>query len=127
MTIGFPFVVYGYVYDSNSDLVGEGVTITATGDSATTDVTDSDSKYIINLMNYATSGGNVTMTCNYLGEKISSTFKVVVSDPGKNLDIILQEAVASNDIYVNTHHKYGNELYVFTPYDKESWCKTSDY
>ena len=76
MTLSFPYVVYGYVYDSNSDIIPS-VTVTATGDSPTTDISDSDGKYIINLMDYASSGGNVTMTCDYLGEKISSTFKVV--------------------------------------------------
>jgi len=127
MTLSFPFPVYGYVYDSNNQLVGAGATVTATGDTSGTDITDTDSKYIINLMDYASSGGTVTVTCDYLGETISSAFKLIVSNPGKNLNLILNEAINSNDIYLNTHHKYGNELFMFTPYNKESWCKTSDY
>ena len=125
--ISFPYPVWGHVYNSNNKLVGAGITITATGDTTNTDVTNADSKYIIDLMGYASSGGNVTIICNHLGETISSTFKLIVSNPGKNLDIVLMEAINAGDIYVNTHNLYGNELYINTPYNTELWCKTSDY
>jgi len=126
MTIGFPFPVWGYVYDSSGDLVDDGI-VTITGDSGVSDSVDSSGRYIINIMDYASSGDTITITGDCLGETYSSSFKIITSNPGKNLDINLQEAVNPNNIYINTHHKYGNELYIFTPYDTESWCKTSDY
>ena len=126
MTLSFPYVLYGYVYDSNGDII-EGATVNATGDTSTSDDTDSDGKYNMNLMNYASSGGTVTVTCEYEGEGTSSSFTLVITDPGKSLDLTLNEANDSNNIYLNTHKGYGNELYIFNSYEKEGHIKTSDY
>ena len=126
MTLSTPWVVYGYVYDSNGDFIS-GATVTATGDTATTDNSDNDGKYMMNLMAYASSGGTVTMTCSYYGEKITSPFTLVLSDPGKQEDLTLEEARNEGDIYLNTNYSYGNELYIFNNWIEEGHMKTSEY
>ena len=126
ISLAFPFITYGYVYDSNGDIL-EGSTVTLTGDSPVSDDTDSSGRYMTNLMAYASSGGTITVSANGLGETTTTSFKLVVSDPGKSLDLTLEEAIQTKDIHLNTYHSYGNELYIFTPSKKEGWCKTSDY
>jgi len=124
--ISFPYLVYGYVYHSNLEYA-IGTTINITGYSTTTGDVDSNGQYIINLENQEISGTTLTVTANHDGETYSHSFKLNISKPGENLNITLKEAINPNNIYVNTHKHYGNECYIFTPYDKEIWCKTSDY
>ena len=128
MTIAFPWISYGTISDSENNLVPAGVTVTATGDSPVTDDTDSNGKYIINLQNYATDEGTVTLTCSYLGEKISQAFIVHVSSPGHVANLVLKEAIQPKDILLNSYRCYGNEIYIWThPYGNELSLKTVDY
>lgn len=124
--LAFPFIAYGYVYDSNGDIV-QGATVTLTGDSSVSDDTDSSGRYMANLMNYASSGGTITIEANGFGEKYTSSFKLVVTDPGKSTNINLEEARNPLDIHLNTYHSYNNDLYIFTPFETKGWCKTSEY
>ena len=126
MTLSFPYVLYGYVYDSNGDII-EGATVNATGDTSTSDDTDSDGKYTMNLMDYASSGGTVTVTCDYEGESKSTSFTLVITDPGKSLNLTLEEGIEEGDIYLNTNKNYGNEVYLFNNWEEEGSLKTSDY
>ena len=126
MTLSIPWISLGYVYDSSGDVV-EGVTVTITGDSPTTDDTDSSGRYMANLMDYASSGGTISLSCDGKGETTTDSFTLVLSDPGKQTDLTLQEAILSNDISLNTHHNYGNELYIFNSYVEDGHLKTSDY
>lgn len=125
MTLSFPFIFYGYIYDSNNNLV-VGAAITATGDTSTSSFTDSNGKYSINLMDYASSGGTISVISNFEGERESTSFKLVISDPGKRLDITLNEAL-NREIIQNTFKYYNNDVYLFTNLDKEVYLKTSDY
>ena len=129
MTLPFPWPVYGEVYDSNGDLVGSGYTVTATGDSAATDTTDTNGVYVINMQDYASSGGNVTVTADVLGESFSASFTVSLRDAGKEQDVNLVEADEANDIYLNTHRNYGDDVYIFSPDEDHlgTWMKTSSY
>jgi len=126
MTIGFPYLVYGYVYDSNGHVAVSGTVIVEADSDVTDDIT-SIGRYRMDIQDYASSGDTVTLRCEYSGERHLSSFKVITAAPGKRTDITLQEAFNPNDFYINTHHRYDNELYIFTPYNEESWCKTSDY
>ena len=126
MTLSFPYVLYGYVYDSNGNIL-EGVTVSATGDSSTSDDSDSSGKYTMNLMDYASSGGTITVSCDYEGETTNTTFKLVISDPGKSLNLTLEESKTTGEIYINTHKHYGNELYIFDNWVQDGYIKTCDY
>jgi len=126
MTIPFPWPVYGTVKNSANDLI-VGVTVTATENGNSSDVTDSDGKYLIDLREIGSDGNQVTMSCSYNGEKHTGTFTINVSNPGQKYNIILEEARNKGDIYINTHYNYNDEMYVFNDYKKEGHLKTSEY
>ena len=126
MTLPFPYIFYGTVSDSNGLLVNNAI-VYATGDSTTSDNTDSLGKYTINLQDYASSGGTITVSIDYDGEKEIDSWKLDIHLPGKNVNYTLKEAYSKHDIYINTNKHYDDEVYIHTPNDINGWMKTSDY
>jgi len=112
MTLAFPWILYGYIYQSDGSTGISGATVEAIGDTATTDTTDNDGKYLINLQDYASSGITVSVKCKNDNLQKNGSFKLVVSDPGKQLNFSL----GGGEIYMDTL-SYGNELYL----DNDSW------
>jgi len=127
MPLPFPYPMYGYLYDSNGDILASGTIIANSGNKALTMTSNSIGKYVDNLMDYAYSGCTMTVNADGKGETYSSTFKLVVSDMGKNLNITLEEANLVNDISLNTYRKYGNEVYIFNSNIQKGHLKTIDY
>jgi len=89
-----PYYVFGEVTDSNGSGVGAGVTVTATDNThagSTTDTTDNNSTYSINLADLSTcqDGDSITILCTHNGETKSSTFTLDISSPFKNIDLQL--------------------------------------
>jgi len=125
MTLPVPWIAYGEITDSNGNKVSS-VPVTASADTSTTAQTNEDGKYFINLMDYASSGGTITISCKYNGESSSSSFTLVLSDPGKQTDLSLEEANNTNDIAINACYSYNSEQYVFSPWIIESYQKTMD-
>jgi hypothetical protein len=126
MPIGMPWPTYGYLYDSNGDIIVSGALYLTSGVNTLTITSNSGGKYVGNIMNYAYSGCTFFITSKEDGEKSNYSFKVVVSDRGKKVDTTLTEAMNAGNICINTTKKYGNNLYMFTPYGSDTWLKTSE-
>jgi len=127
MSIGMPYPVYGYLYDSNGNIVASGSINLTSGSTTLTIVSNSGGKYIGNIDNYAYSGCTMNITSTGYGEDKSSSFKVVISDRMKNLNISLEEANDLGDIYINTNRDYDNNVYIFNSWNRKGHSKTSDY
>ena len=56
MSLSFPYPIYGYLYDSNSDLLISSSIYITSGVSTLTMTSNSGGKYVGNLMDYAYSG-----------------------------------------------------------------------
>ena len=122
-----PYPVYGYIYDSNGDLVTSGSVSLTSGSTTLTVVTNSGGKYVGNIDDYAYSACTMNVNAKGYGEDANTSFKVIISDRMKNLDLTLQEANDSGDIYINTHRNYDNNLYIFNSWNRKGHSKTSDY
>ena len=127
MSLPFPYPAYGYLYDSNGDTVSSGTIALTSGTSTLSVTSNSGGKYIGNLMNYAYSGCTMNLSSVVDGEMASESFKLVISDRAKNLNVTLTEANLPNNISLNTFKNYGNEVYIFNNWDEEGHLKTSDY
>ena len=125
ISIPFPWPVYGYVYDSNGTRLA-GAKVTLSSGSSITVISNSGGKYVGNLMSIGYSGGKISVYAVGDGERYSDSFTITLKDVGKNLNITLKEAGLPNNISLNTCKAYGNELYMFTPWSKESYLKTID-
>ena len=126
MSLPFPFPTYGYILDSNGDKIVSGALYLTSGTNTLTVISNSGGKYIGNIMNYAYSGCTFYITSKEDGEKLDYSFKVIMLDRGKKVDLSLTEAMNAGNICINTTKKYGNELYIFTPYGTDIWLKTSE-
>ena len=122
-----PYPVYGYLYDSNGNIVKSGSVYMTSGSNTLSVYSNSGGKYVANIDDYAYSGCTMNITSKGYGEDKSSSFKVVISDRMKNLDISLEEANDLGDIYINTHRDYDNNVYIFNSWSRKGHSKTSDY
>lgn len=128
MSLPFPWPIYGYISDSNEDKLANAYITVKSGNTGTpiTVISNSGGKYAANLMNVGYSGCTMIVNANGDGERYADSFKLVIGDLGKNQDIILREAEQPADISLSTAKRYGNDLFIFSPYNKESWLKTID-
>ena len=85
-----PYVVFGIVYNSFGNNISNSLITFSTSQGQTSDKTDSDGKYLVDLANAGySSGETVTYTCydKFRNESYSGTF--TVSGANKELDIYL--------------------------------------
>lgn len=92
------YIVFGIVTDSDSNAV-DGGTVIATnkseaGNPSTSDTTDSNGVYQIDLSNIATidDGDIIEISCTYDGEYDSKSFTLTLSDPYPRRDLSLYSA-----------------------------------
>ena len=126
MTLPIPFPIYGQTKDSNEDILPN-LPVKISGTSEVTVTSDSNGKYLHNIQNIATEGQDLHVRASYLGEHADITWNVSLVPPSKRIDVILQETITTGEKCLNAYHTVGNQAYVFTSKDTESYLKISDF
>jgi len=126
MTLPFPYPVYGYIQDSNGELIS-GAMVMLEDTSPSSSTSDSSGKYVINIQNIAGIGNTLTIKAEYYGEKYDDSWVVSVTAPAKRLDIKLKEARYVGPIAINSSRNVNNSLYILGTNSQYSWLKTIEY
>ena len=94
MTLPLPYIIEGYVYDSNNAAV-DGATVSATDSTnpqgAATTTTDASGRYYLDIMNYADDGSTIRVYSSSGGEFKDTTFTLDVGHAFKNIDLTLAQ------------------------------------
>ena len=125
MTLPIPFPIYGYIKDSNGDIIPN-LSFEISGTSIVTVQSDASGKYLYNIQDIATEGNSITLSASYLGEHISVSWIVSLTPPAKNIDIQLQDSLSIGEKTLNAYRSVGDDAYLFTSTSTESILKISD-
>jgi len=125
MTLPIPFPIYGETKDSNEDILPN-LPVKISGISEVTVTSDGNGKYLYNIQNIATEGQDLHVRASYLGEHTDITWNVSLTPPSKRIDVILQDSISTGEKCLNGYRAVGNQAYIFTSKEVESYLKISD-
>ena len=127
MTLPIPFPIYGYVYNSNNELLA-GAEVVISGSSAgISTTTTSEGKYMLNIQDIASENSDINIYSRGYGEHTSGNWSVSLSSPSKKIDIVLEDTLTPGEKILNSYYTINsNECYLFSSLDQDEYLKISD-